>query len=71
MSSYATARQIKGSIAKILAEGFWFCNDCMARCEFEEGEQGQPAHCANCGSHDIHYNRPALERAADDGVCYE
>lgn len=59
------------SLTKLCAEGFWYCEDCLAPCEREEGEQGQPAHCANCGSHDIHYNRPALDRAKDDGVDYE
>ena len=71
MSIYAIGRRIKDSIASVLRDGFWFCNSCMARCEREEGEQGQPAHCGNCGSHDIQWNPPALQRAMDDGVYYE
>jgi hypothetical protein len=43
-----------------VASGFWFCRDCQARCEREEGEQGQPAHCSRCRSHRIQYFPPPL-----------
>ena len=43
--------------------GYWYCTDCDAVCERVEGEQGQPAHCAACGSHHIFFNPPVVSQA--------
>ncbi len=50
-------RILKGRIAAIMREGNWWCRNCEARCEREEGEQGQPAHCEHCGSFRITEHR--------------
>lgn len=42
-------------------EGFWWCRDCDSPTERVEGEQGQPSHCARCGSHRISYEQPAAK----------
>lgn len=52
------ARELKANIEAVLMTGFWYCNGCEARCEREEGEQGQPAHCERCGSMRIEYCPP-------------
>lgn len=71
MSEFAVRREVLGKLTVAMRDGFYFCNDCMTTCEREEGEQGQPAHCGTCGSHDIQWNPPAYKRAQDDGVSYE
>ena len=50
--------ELKSNLAKIFADGFWFCHDCDTKCERIEGEQGQPAHCDRCGSARIDWNPP-------------
>ena len=55
------AAHVKRRIGSLLTAGFWWCFDCLAVCDREEGEQGQPAHCAACGSHRIKWNKPELE----------
>jgi hypothetical protein len=51
----AKARELKDNISTVIISGFWFCHRCEGRCERDEGENGQPAHCAKCGSADIQY----------------
>ena len=60
-NSPSLADQLKRKIESVFATGFWFCNDCDCMCERIEGEQGQPAHCATCGSHRIEWNPPAYQ----------
>jgi hypothetical protein len=52
------AREIKGRLAQIFADGFHYCHDCQARCERIEGENGQPSRCDRCGSPKIDWNPP-------------
>jgi hypothetical protein len=54
----ALAGKLRRKIETVLAEGFWYCTDCDARCDRIEGEQGQPAHCQRCGSAHIFWNPP-------------
>jgi ribosomal protein L37AE/L43A len=52
-------RQMKSSLLQIFSNGFWFCQDCQARCERIEGENGQPHSCDRCNSPRIEYVQPA------------
>ena len=57
-NSSGLAGELKDRLARIFAEGFWYCYDCDCRCERIEGEQGQSARCERCGSHRIEWNPP-------------
>ena len=57
----ALALKLKREIEKALTNGFWSCQTCERMTEREEGEQGQPAHCARCGSPRIKWNPPVYE----------
>lgn len=42
--------------------GGWHCHDCNAFCDRIEGEQGQPARCATCGSPRIRFIPPVHQQ---------
>lgn len=55
------AAEMREQFIGTLRAGFWWCKDCDARCEREEGENGQPAGCGACGSPRITFHRPIQE----------
>jgi hypothetical protein len=54
-------RRMLASLIGAVDSGFWYCLDGEHICERMEGENGQPAHCSQCGSHRIEWNRPATQ----------
>jgi len=60
------ARAIKSNLLQVFTNGFWYCNDCEARCERIEGENGQPSCCDRCGSTHIEYFRPTWLTEPED-----
>lgn len=58
-SHWQVRRRIFSRLVLAMGDGGFWCRDCERATEREEGEQGQPAHCARCGSHRIEYQPPA------------
>lgn len=61
----AIGRKIKAKLAEVFKNGFWYCKDHQGMCERVEGENGQPSHCDECGSHRIEWNPPIWTAAAE------